>query len=80
MEPDITEIEEIIAWKKHPVTILFFANITEGIQDTDEVIHQCIAKNNLEEARVQNAYMEQMKEVLLIPEMIIAEIKEKLGR
>ena len=46
------------------------------IADCDEKVHQFIEKNDMHNAHLYNAAMNQLREVLEIPDIMMEEVKE----
>lgn len=70
--------EDIAEWKKNPVTKLFMQYIKAMIHDCDTKVHSHIEVNDMHNAHLYNAAMNQLKEVLEIPDMMIEDLKEEV--
>lgn len=86
MEDELT-IDAIRDWLKNSVTKEFFKRINSNMNSCDMEIHTHLSPGtvgdnmsfdiHLRQASLENAAMFELKEVLLIPEQMIEEIKEK---
>lgn len=66
---------EVRRWLVDDVTADFFGRIKDEIQSMDASVHETLLKGNMEAAAVMNARLQQLKEVLIIPDIMFEESK-----
>ena len=69
--------DDVKRWLKDDVTVEFFKYIHRSIQDGDAHVHAALANDAPNEAVKFNAGLVQLQEVLLFPDFILDDIKEK---
>lgn len=73
---DEVTIEDIIAWKKDSVTILFMENLELLKRGCNEGVHTSIKSKMFQEAADFQAGLTQIEEIIGLPDEMIEEIKE----
>ena len=71
--------EDVKAWMAESVTVEFMKRVHWLREDCDEQVHGSLHVGNTEEAKAFEAGRVQLAEVLLIPDLMLEEIKEKVN-
>lgn len=73
--PELTP-EEITDWLHQPGTMEFFNRLRQMAVDFDTKVHNCLAKQETQQAADYNAGFHVIKEVLAGPQQMIDDLKE----
>lgn len=77
MDEDVT-VDGVRRWQDDSITIMFFEYIKGLIRGCDNAVHRNLMNpGTLQDAALENAALNQLMEVMNIPDNMVEDLKEK---